>query len=87
MDFPGGSAGKEPAYNAGDLGSIPGLGKSPGERHVNPLQYSVLENSMGCIVHEVTKSQMQLNNFHFQVYHSLLTIHRLKNILVAFKFS
>ena len=47
MDFPGGSAGKESACNAGDLGSIPGLGKSPGEGNSYPLQYSGLENSAG----------------------------------------
>ena len=44
--FPGGSAGKESACNAGDLGLIPGLGRSPGERNGNPLQYSCLDNSM-----------------------------------------
>ena len=43
--FPGGSVGKEPACNAGDLGLIPGSGRSPGERHGNPLQYSCLEKS------------------------------------------
>ena len=57
MDFPGGSAGKESACNVGDLGSIPGLGRSPGEGKGYPLQYSGLENSMDCIVHGVTKSQ------------------------------
>ena len=46
MDFPRGSDGKVPAYNAGDLGSIPGLGRSPGEGNGNPLQYSYLENPM-----------------------------------------
>ena len=44
--FPGGSAGKESARNAGDLGSIPGLGRSPGEENGYPLQYSGLQNSM-----------------------------------------
>ena len=44
--FPGGSAGKASACNAGDLGSIPGSGRSPGEGNGNPLQYSCLENSM-----------------------------------------
>ena len=44
--LPGGSNGKESACNAGDLGSIPGLGRSPGGRHSNPLQYSCLENPM-----------------------------------------
>ena len=44
--FPCGSGGKASAYNAGDLGSIPGLGSSPGEENGNPLQYSCLENHM-----------------------------------------
>ena len=44
--FPGGSDGKASAYNAGDPGSIPGLGRSPGEGNNNPLQYSCLENLM-----------------------------------------
>ena len=47
MGFPGGSDGKESAYNAGDSSSIPGSGKSPGEGHGNPLQYSCLENLNG----------------------------------------
>ena len=46
MGFPDGSDGKKSACNAGDLGSIPGLGRSPGEGNSNPLQYSCLENSM-----------------------------------------
>ena len=54
--FPGGSAGKGSACNAGDLGSIPGLGRSPGEGNGYPLQYFGLENSMDCIVHGVAKS-------------------------------
>ena len=45
-DFPGGSDGKASAYNAGHLGSIPGLGRSPGEGNGNLLQYSCLENPM-----------------------------------------
>ena len=45
-DFPGGSDGKASVYNAGDLGSIPGLGRSPGEENGNPLQYYCLENPM-----------------------------------------
>ena len=48
--------GKESACNAGDLGSIPGLGRSPGEGKGYPLQYSDLENSVDSIVHGVTKS-------------------------------
>ena len=46
LGFPGGSDGKASACNAGDLGSIPGLGRLPGEGNSNPLQYSCLENSM-----------------------------------------
>ena len=53
---PCGSAGKESAGNAGDLGSIPGLGRSPGEGKGYPLQYAGLENSLDCLVHGVTKS-------------------------------
>ena len=48
MDFPCGSAGKESACNAGDLGSIPGLGRSPREGNGYPLQFSCLENSSDC---------------------------------------
>ena len=48
LGFPCSSVGKESAYNAGDLGSIPGLGRSPGEGNGNPLQYSCLENPMDC---------------------------------------
>ena len=60
--LPGGSVSKVSACNAGDLGSIPGLGRSPGEGNGNPLQYSCLENSMDrgawwATVHGVTKSQ------------------------------
>ena len=50
-----GSAGKESACNEGDLGLIPGLGRSPGEGNGYPLQYSAQENFMNCIVHEVAK--------------------------------
>ena len=46
MGFPGGSASKESASNAGDVGSSPGLGRSPGDGNGNPLQYSYLENPM-----------------------------------------
>ena len=63
--FPCGSAGKEFACNAGDLGSISGLGRSPGEGKGYPLQYSGLENSMDCIVYGAAKSQTQLSDFHF----------------------
>ena len=57
MGFPGGSAGKDSACNAGDLGLIPGLGRSSGEGKGYPLRYSGLENSINCIVHGVAKSQ------------------------------
>ena len=63
MGFCCGSAGKETACNEGDLGSIPGLGRCPGEGNSYPLQYSGLENSMFYIVHGVAKSQTQLSNF------------------------
>ena len=66
VGFPCGSAGKDSACNAGDLGLIPGLGRSPGDGKGYPLQYSGLENSMDSIVHGVTKSQIGLSDFHFQ---------------------
>ena len=46
LDFPGGLDGKASGYNAGDLGSIPGLGRSPAEGNGNPLQYSWMKNTM-----------------------------------------
>ena len=54
--FPGGSVAKESTFNAGGLGLSPELGKSPGEEKGYPIQYSGLENSVDCIVHEVTES-------------------------------
>ena len=65
LGFPCGSAGKESTCNAGDLGSIPELGRSPGEGKGYRLQYSGLENSMDCMVHGVTKSRTWLSDFHF----------------------
>ena len=62
MGFPDGSDGREPAYDAGDPSSIPGLGRSPGEGNGYPLQYSGLENSMDCIDHGVAKSQTRLSD-------------------------
>ena len=61
---------KESAYNVGDLGLIPGLGRFPGEGNGYPLQYSGLENSMDkgawqATVHQVTKSRTRLSFFHF----------------------
>ena len=68
MGFLDGSPGKESAYNVGDLGLIPGLGRSPGEGKGNPLQYSCLENPMDAgawwaTVHGVAKSWTQLSDF------------------------
>ena len=65
MGFPCGSAGKESTHNVGDLGSIPGLRRYPGEGKGYPFQYSCLENSMDCIVHAVTKGRTRLSVFHF----------------------
>ena len=70
MGFPGGSDNKEPACNAGDLGLIPGSGRTPGEGNGYPLQYSCLEDSMDrrvwqVTVQEVTESRTRLNDFHW----------------------
>ena len=67
MDFTGGSDNKASAYNMGDPVSIPGLGRSPGERNGNPLQYPCLENPMDggaweATVHGVAKTQTRLSN-------------------------
>ena len=66
VGFPGGSDGKESACNAGDLGSIPGLGKFPGEGNGNPLQYSCLENPWteepGWLQSMKFKSRTQISN-------------------------
>ena len=61
----GSSAVKESAWNVDDLGSIPGLVRSPGEGNGYPLQYSGLENSLECVVHGVARSGTRLSNFHF----------------------
>ena len=70
--FPGGSDSKESACSAGDLGSIPGLGRDPGEGNGIPLQHSRLENPMDggawwATVHGVAKSQTQLSDFTFTI--------------------
>ena len=62
--IPGSSVSKDSACNAGDLGSIPVLGRSPGRGHGNPLQYSGLEDPMDCIAHGIAKSHTQLSDFH-----------------------
>ena len=58
LGFPGGSAGKESTCNVGDLGLIPGLGRSPGEGKGYPLQCSGLENFMDCIVHGILQARI-----------------------------
>ena len=76
MGFPCGSTGKESASNAGDLGLIHGLGRSPGKGKGCPIQYFRLENSMDCIVHGVTKSHIHIGwNIQFgSVAQSCLTL-------------
>ena len=68
MGFLGSSAGKESTCNVGDLGSIPGLGRSSGEGNGHTLQYSGLDNSTDCVVHGVTKSRTTLSDFHFHFF-------------------
>ena len=84
--FPGGSDGKASARNAGDLGSIPGLGRSPGEGNGHPLQSSCLENSMDggawwATVHGVTKSRTRLSDFTFFSFF-LLSGHSLQEVVL-----
>ena len=66
LGFPDNSVGKESTCNVGDLGSIPGLGRSPGEGKGCPLQHFGMENSMDCTVNGVAKSRTRLSDFHFQ---------------------
>ena len=82
MGFPGGSAGKESACYVGDLSSILGLGRYPGEGNGYPLQYSGLENSMDCIVHGVSKSRTQLSDFHYLLKKIVFT-YKLFKILIG----
>ena len=70
VGFPGVSASKESSCNSGNLGSMPGLGRSPGEGKGHPIQYSDLENSKDrgawqAIVHGIAKSGTRLRDFHF----------------------
>ena len=72
MGFPGVSDSKKSACDTGDLGSVPGLGRSPGEGNSDPLQYSCLANSMDRrawqpSAHGVAKSPIQLRKFHFHL--------------------
>ena len=75
IDTHSSSVDKESPCNVEDLGSIPSLGRSPGEVKGCPLQYSGLQNSMDCMVHGVTKSQTRLSNFHF---------HQLKGLFIDY---
>ena len=80
MGFPAGSDCKESAYNAGDLGSILGLGRSPGEGKDYPLQYSGQENSMAYIVHGVAKSRdtterLSLSYIYIYILHIYIYLH------------
>ena len=68
LGFPCGSAGKESTCNVGDLGWIPGLGRSPGDDKGYPPQYSGLENFMDSIAHGVAKSQTGLRDFYFHFF-------------------
>ena len=83
LGFPCGSAGKESTCNVGDLDSVHGFGRSPGEAKGYPRQYSGLENSMYCIVHGVSKGQTQLSDFHLIYIISVLQIFIYKASLVA----
>ena len=80
MGFPCGSAGKEFASNVGDLGSIPGLGRSPGEGKGYPLQYYGLENPTDCVVHGVAKSRTQLSDFHLWASLGAQTVKRVSTV-------
>ena len=88
LGFPVGSEVKVSASNSGDLGSIPGLGRSPGEGNDNPLQYSCLENPMDwgawwAAVHGVTKSQTRLSDFtYFTLLYWNWMFQLLENILL-----
>ena len=64
MTFPDSSAGKESTCSVGDPGSIPGLGRSPGEGKGYLFQYSGLKNAMDCVVYGVAKSQTRLSDLH-----------------------
>ena len=75
---------KEFVCNAGDLGSNPGFGRSPGERNGNPLQYYCLENSMDrgvwqATVHGVAKSRTQLSDYHFHALFFVPSVHHFSN--------
>ena len=83
--FPCGSAGKESTCNVGDLSSVPGLGRSPGEGKGYPLHCSGLENSMDWVVHGVAKRWTQLSDFHFLYFpsfYSSLAVYLLNRLIL-----
>ena len=86
LGFPHGSDGEESACNVGDLGSIPGLGRSPGERSSNPLQYSCLENSMEgrawwATIHESCSMESNMTKwFHFHFHNAFTANHHFSYI-------
>ena len=69
LGFPCGSGGEKSAFNVGDLSSVPGLGRSPGEGKGYSFQYSGLKNSMNSIAHGIAKSRTRLSNFHLTSLH------------------
>ena len=81
--FPPRSAGKESTCNAGNLGLILGLGRSPGEGKDYPLQYSGLENSVRCTAHGVTKSRTRLSDSLSLLWHNLSAIFFLYDLTVC----
>ena len=86
MGFPGASDGKESACSAGDLGSIPGSEKSPGEGDSNPLQYSCLEKPLDrgawwAVAHRITKSWTRLRSMVIHIY-----IYTYNSLIVNFLF-
>ena len=74
---------KESALNVGDLGSIPGLGRSPGGGTGYPLQYSGLENSIDSIAYGVAKLQTQLSDFHFFSFPAIQILLKNSRIIIA----
>ena len=91
LSFPGGSDGKEPTCSAGDLGLIPGWGRSPGEANSNLLQYSCLENptdrgSWRATVHGVAKSRTWLERLTFSLVTNCQVVIHLVNRLPVFPF-
>ena len=85
MGFPFGSAGKEFTCNVDDLGSIPELERSPGEGKGYPLHYSGLENSLGCLVHGVTKSLTRLSDLHFHFQWVIMTSYMIEKGMLSLK--